>query len=176
MVVGPEFGPLAGLCVGLVQRRFDLAARSLKALAVGFPVGIAAAFGMTRLLVALGIAPVAFVSEHPQTLFISRPDAYSVLIALLAGVAGMVSLTTAKAGALIGVLISVTTIPAAGNIAVAAAYENSTELQGAATQLGVNLVMLVTAGIVTLLIQRRAFARRLASDEARARLLGRKKP
>ena len=35
---------------------------------------------------------------------------------------GVLSLTTAKSGALVGVLISVTTIPAAANIGVAAAY------------------------------------------------------
>ena len=40
MVVGPEFGPLAGLCVALVQRRPALARRSLAALLVGFPVAI----------------------------------------------------------------------------------------------------------------------------------------
>ena len=35
MVVGPEFGPLAGLSVALVERRSDFARRSLTALAVG---------------------------------------------------------------------------------------------------------------------------------------------
>ena len=41
MVVGPEFGPIAGLCVALVQRRRELALRSAVALAVGFPLAIA---------------------------------------------------------------------------------------------------------------------------------------
>ena len=40
MVVGPEFGPLAGLCVALVHRQRDTAGRSFKALAVGFPLAI----------------------------------------------------------------------------------------------------------------------------------------
>jgi hypothetical protein len=44
MIVGPEFGPIAGLCVAAVQRRRDLARRSLRALAIGFPVGIVATF------------------------------------------------------------------------------------------------------------------------------------
>ncbi len=38
MVVGPEFGPLAGLCVALVQRHAGLARRSARALVVGFAV------------------------------------------------------------------------------------------------------------------------------------------
>ena len=45
MVVGPEFGPVAGICVALVQRRPALALRSLLALAVGFPVAIAVGDG-----------------------------------------------------------------------------------------------------------------------------------
>ena len=55
MVVGPEFGPLAGLCVAIVERRRDVALRSLTALAVGFPIGITAAFLFTLFCVATGL-------------------------------------------------------------------------------------------------------------------------
>ena len=37
MVVGPEFGPLAGLCVAIVERRRDVALRSLTALGDRLP-------------------------------------------------------------------------------------------------------------------------------------------
>jgi uncharacterized hydrophobic protein (TIGR00271 family) len=168
MVVGPEFGPIAGVCVALVQRRMSLAARSLLALGVGFPVGVALAYLGTLTLIRLGVAPAEFTSPHPQTMFISRPDAYSGIIAALAGIAGMLSLTTAKSGALIGVLISVTTVPAAANIAVAAAYANTAELYGASRQLGINLVMLLVAGAATLSAQRMAYVRRVR-DGKRAR-------
>jgi uncharacterized hydrophobic protein (TIGR00271 family) len=161
MVVGPEFGPIAGVCVALVQRRPDLARRSALALVVGFALAITSAAALTALLIRIGVAPGATaVSLHPETLFISRPDAYAAIIALLAGVAGMYSLTTAKTSALIGVFISVTTIPAAANIGVAAAYRNMTELRGALMQLGLNLTLMILAGIGTLLLQRAAFVRR----------------
>ena len=159
MVVGPEFGPLAGFCVAVVQRRHALARRSLVALAVGFPAGIAAAWAGTLLLRASDVSPDE-LSSHPATLFISHPDAYSPIVATLAGVAGMLSLSTAKSGALIGVLISVTTIPAAANVGVATAYADWDEVAGAATQLSVNLVCIVAAGIVTLALQRRLYRRR----------------
>ena len=48
MVVGPEFGPLAGLCVALVQKRGQLARRSATALLLGFPLAIAATVAATR--------------------------------------------------------------------------------------------------------------------------------
>jgi uncharacterized hydrophobic protein (TIGR00271 family) len=161
MVVGAEFGPLAGLSVALVQRQRTLAGRSLKALAVGFPAGIGAAYLLTLALRAFGSAPDELVEmARPATLFISHPDEYSILIALLAGTAGALSLSTSKSGALVGVLISVTTIPAAGNVGVAAAYGDWTEVRGAATQLAVNLTCIVVAIVATLTLQRRVYGRR----------------
>jgi uncharacterized hydrophobic protein (TIGR00271 family) len=161
MVVGPEFGPLAGLCVALVQHRRELAWRSFRALAIGFPVAIAAALGLTAILRATSSAPPDLsAASHPATLFISHPDEYSVLVALLAGVAGVLSLSTAKSGALIGVLISVTTIPAAANVGVASAYGDWSEFGGALAQLAVNLSALVAAGFVTLALQRAFYRRR----------------
>ena len=73
---------------------------------------------------------------------------------MLAGIAGVLSLSTAKSGALIGVLISVTTIPAAANVGVAAAYRDWDEFRGATAQLGINLTAIVLAGVTTLAIQR----------------------
>ena len=67
-------------------------------------------------------------------------------VAVLAGVVGMLSLTTPKSSALVGVLISVTTIPAAANIGVAAAYDDWDDVRGAALQLGVNLAGIFIAG------------------------------
>jgi uncharacterized membrane protein len=75
----------------------------------------------------------------------------------VAGAAGVLSLTSAKSGALIGVLISVTTIPAASNIGVAAAYGDWGDAGGAAGQLVLNLAGIVAAGVLTLFIQRRFY-------------------
>ena len=161
MVVGPEFGPIAGLCVAVVQRRRDVAKESLRALAIGFPVGITAAFLFTLVIRLTDLDPAAFeVSAHPLTGFISHPDAFSFLVAYLAGTAGVLSLTSTKSGALIGVLISVTTIPAAANIGVAAAFGDGDEWVGAMAQLAVNLTGILMAGITTLYIQRRIYQRR----------------
>jgi uncharacterized hydrophobic protein (TIGR00271 family) len=161
MVVGPEFGPLAGLCVAAVERRRGVAMRSLSALAVGFPTGITAAFLFTLLCVATGLVDADFKStQNPLTQFIAEPETFSFVVAAFAGTAGMLSLTSAKSGALIGVLISVTTIPAAANIGVAAALGNWDDWVGAMTQLTVNLSAIVLAGVTTLYVQRRLYERR----------------
>jgi uncharacterized hydrophobic protein (TIGR00271 family) len=162
MVVGPEFGPLAGLAVAAVEKRRDLAKRSLQALAVGFPVGITAAFLVTLALNGLDLLPESFTSGEDRTFtdFISEPDFFSFFVAYLAGVAGVLSLTSTKSGALIGVLISITTIPAAANVGVAAAMGDGEEWLGAMGQLSLNLTAITLAGILTLFIQRRLYVRR----------------
>ncbi len=91
---------------------------------------------------------------------------------MLAGVAGMLSLTTSKPGALIGVFISVTTIPAAANMGVAAAYGNLGELRGSAVQLGLNLLVMIVAGVGTLRLQRAAYARRRRVGRAATSTVG----
>jgi uncharacterized hydrophobic protein (TIGR00271 family) len=159
MVVGPEFGPLAALCVAVVRRQRALARRSLLALAVGFPIGTIAALATTLALIAVDSFPESY-GTHPFTDFISQPDFLSFFVAVVAGCAGMLSLTTAKSGALIGVLVSVTTIPAASNVGVAAAYGDWHAAGGAAAQLGINLGGIVMAGVVTLYIQNRDFLAR----------------
>ncbi len=168
MVVGPEFGPIAGLCVAIVERRPSVALRSLTALAIGFPVGITAAFLFTIASQATGLLGENFTSaNHPLTQFISHPDGFSFIVAVFAGTAGVLSLTSAKSGALVGVLISVTTIPAAANIGVAAAVGDWSEWRGAIAQLAVNLAAILLAGVTTLFAQRRLFNQRRA-DHRRA--------
>ena len=83
-----------------------------------------------------------------------RPCALSWIVGFLAAVAGVLALTSAKSGALVGVLISVTTIPAAANAAVAVAYWVPSEAVGSSIQLLINLASIVLAGVLTLVVQR----------------------
>jgi uncharacterized hydrophobic protein (TIGR00271 family) len=168
MVVGPEFGPIAGFCVALVQRRRVLAVRSGVALAAGFPLAITAVFLASLVFKATELTPADFTAEdHSVANLISSPDAFTVIVALCAGAAGMLSLSTAKSGALIGVLISVTTIPAAANVGVAAAYGDRDGWTGSLAQLALNLVSIVVAGTLVLTVQRLLYARRRSARAER---------
>ncbi|MQA32927.1 DUF389 domain-containing protein [Modestobacter roseus] len=155
MVLGPEFGPLAAVAVAVVHRRRLLARRAVTALAVGFAVAIAVT--TVAVLAARGLdwfGPELLAEARPATGFITQPDRWSVVVAVLAGVAGVLSLTSARSGALVGVFISVTTVPAAADMAVAVALGGGTEFREAATQLGINLVGILVAALLTLLVQR----------------------
>jgi uncharacterized hydrophobic protein (TIGR00271 family) len=161
MVLGPEFGPLAAISVALVNRQAGLAKHSLTALAVGFPIGILGAIGTTLFMTWIDEFPDSFGEiQHPFTEFITDPTFLSFFVAFVAGAAGVLSLTASKSGALVGVLVSVTTIPAASNIGVAAAYGEWGDAGKAAAQLGINLGGIVLAGVLTLFIQRRYYVSR----------------
>lgn len=159
MAVGPEFGPLAGICTALVQRAPRLALRSAWALIGGFAVAMVMTAGFAWLLDALGLFTREMVeADRPNTAFIWKPDWMSFVVAFLAGIAGTLSLTSAKSGALIGVAISVTTVPAAANAAVAFSYEDYSQMWGSAGQLLANLGGIVLAGTLTLLLQKGLWA------------------
>ncbi|MFF4502442.1 DUF389 domain-containing protein [Streptomyces sp. NPDC001401] len=160
MAVGPEFGPLAGICTAAVQRHPRLALRSLTALLVGFAVAMLVTVGFTYFMDGVNLfTKVQLEAERPNTNFIYRPDAFSFVVAVLAGAAGTLSLTSAKSGALVGVAISVTTVPAAANAAVAFAYDEYRQAWGSTEQLLLNLLGIVLAGTLTLLAQKWLWAR-----------------
>ncbi|MGW1589376.1 DUF389 domain-containing protein [Streptomyces sp. NPDC002386] len=160
MAVGPEFGPLAGICTALVQRRPRLALRSVTALLVGFAAAMAVTVGFSLFMDAIGLFHRSQLEgERPNTAFVYAPDAFSFVVAVLAGIAGTLSLTSAKSGALVGVAISVTTVPAAANAAVALAYGDPGQMAGSTKQLLLNLLGIVLAGTLTLLTQKWFWAR-----------------
>jgi uncharacterized hydrophobic protein (TIGR00271 family) len=160
MVVGPEFGPLAAMCVGLARWRPSLVRRSALAIGVGFAFAMVLTVGAVWLLTAMDLVDRSMLlADRPLTNFIWRPDALSWVIGFLGGIAGILSLTSAKSGTLVGVLISVTTVPAAANAAVALAYGVRDEALGSALQLVINLAAIVVAGVLTLLVQRVAWRR-----------------
>ncbi|SDT69857.1 DUF389 domain-containing protein [Jiangella sp. DSM 45060] len=160
MVVGPEFGPLAGIAVGLVHRRFSIVRQGLVTLAVGFTIAITVATVLGLVASWAGwIDASVLTTDRPLTGFIWHPDRWSFVVAFIAGIAGILSLTSAKSGALVGVFISVTTVPAAGNLGLALALGDGAEVGGAAAQLGINLAAIVLAGILTLIALKAATGR-----------------
>jgi uncharacterized hydrophobic protein (TIGR00271 family) len=155
MAVGPEFGPLAGFSTALVQRHPRLAARSLIALLVGFAVAMATTVFFSVFMDTVGLFSQAELKgARPNTSFVYAPDAFSFVVAVLAGIAGTLSLTSAKSGALVGVAISVTTVPAAANAAVALSYGDTAQTWGSTVQLLLNLLGIILAGTLTLLAQK----------------------
>jgi uncharacterized hydrophobic protein (TIGR00271 family) len=157
MVVGPEYGPIAAVCVAATRRRWRSAAHATATLGSGLLAAAVASLLATLLFKTTGLAVDQYdLSDRELTAFISHPDGLGAVVAVLAGIVGMLSLTQSRSGALVGVLVSVTTIPAVANVGVAAAYREWSEVGGALLQLAINVAALTVAGVATLLVQHRA--------------------
>ncbi|GAB2977465.1 DUF389 domain-containing protein [Saccharothrix stipae] len=155
MVVGPEFGPLAAISVGLVLRRWDLVRRAGLALAVGFPIAMVITAIGTWLGSRTGLFEPGLALAGHELDFVFEVGPFSLIVALLAGAAGMLSMTSAKSAALVGVFISVTTVPAAGYAAVAAVLAQWDICLQSIAQLAVNLVGVVMAAALVLALRNR---------------------
>jgi uncharacterized hydrophobic protein (TIGR00271 family) len=174
MVLGPEFGAVAALGVALVRRRFGLLGLASRTLAGGFAIAIA-----ITTVVILGAKGLGWITledvtgPRPGTAFIYFPDKWSFIVAVIAAAAGVLSITSARTGGLSGVFISVTTIPAAGNVALGLAFGVGHEIWGSTLQLLINLSGMAIAGWATLALQQLVWARMSAR---RARFMRRIRP
>ncbi|HQZ35000.1 MAG TPA: DUF389 domain-containing protein [Ilumatobacteraceae bacterium] len=150
MVVGPEYGPIAAMSWNLQQRKWRPLAASATVGAIGSTAAVLAAFVMTLGLKWLDRIPEGFeLGRQIDAGFISHPNVYSAIVASVAAVAGVLSLAFAHSSTLVGVLVSVTTIPAIAAIGVGAAVSDWDGTWGAAVQLTVNLTFLVVVGAIT---------------------------
>jgi uncharacterized hydrophobic protein (TIGR00271 family) len=154
MAVSPDMLPLSAACVGLVSRRWRLIRRALVTLGVGLGVSCLAAAGLTVGLDLTGFLPSNFKLGEAALSGLTTVDASTIGVALAAGVAGILALET-RASSAVGVAISVTTIPAAAYLGVAAGVGEEDKAWGALAVLGVNVAVLLVAGTLTLLVQRR---------------------
>jgi uncharacterized hydrophobic protein (TIGR00271 family) len=159
MVLGPEFGPLAAVAVGVVLRRGDLVKRGIVALGVGFPVAMAVTAAASMLFDAVGLLSTAALDNLDQVDFIYKVGPFSFIVALLAGGAGMLALTSAKSATLVGVFISVTTVPAAAFASVALVEGRYAQALGSAAQLAINVIGIVVAAVAVLVMSRRTLPR-----------------
>lgn len=105
---------------------------------------------------------------RPVSNLINTPNFFSVVVAVLAGIVGIVSLTQARTSALLGVFISVTTIPAAADIGVSCAFTSWSEARGSLIQLLLNIVVLIAVGVLMLRFQR-AIWQRIGRRSSRSR-------
>jgi uncharacterized hydrophobic protein (TIGR00271 family) len=153
MAVSPDLLPICATCVGIVGGRRALALRAFATLTLGLGLVVVTAMVLSFLLKVTGILPDGFTVEQSSLHTLAHTDYSTVLVALAAGVAAMLSFETG-ASAAVGVAISVTTIPASAYLGVAIGGGGIDEALGALVVLIVNVGLLIVGGTVTLLAQR----------------------
>lgn len=161
MVLGPEFGPLAALAVAAVRRDGPLARTAAVALGAGFAIAVAITAVAAALADGIELIPDDALTNLSGVEFVYQVGPFSLVVALLAGIAGMVALIAGEgSGVLVGVFISVTTVPAAGFAAVAVVLRDWGDALSSLLQLGVNVAGIVLAGVIVLLLVRASRRRR----------------
>jgi len=158
MAVSPDFLPIAATCIGLVARRRRLVGLASWTLTAGLGIAGLVAGVLAALLNLLGLLPSSFHVGENGLAGLTTINSSTVVVALAAGVAGVLALET-RASAAVGVAISVTTIPASAYLGVAAGMGEIGKASGALAVLGTNVAMLLVGGSLTLVVQR-ALARR----------------
>ena len=173
MVVGPEFSAVAAASAGIVLRQPGLVWRSLRLLVLSFLFAIVVVALLALVARATGlVAAVDVTRPRPNTGFIWHPDAWSFIVAVLAGAAGALALAIEKTATMVGVFISVTTVPAAGNLALALAVWETGEIAGSLQQLGANIGGMIISGTLLLALMRwcwpqlTAFSERLFGSQS----------
>ena len=169
MVVGPEYGAIMATALGIDKKDRRAIRRGLAALAAGFALAVLATLVFGLLIRWSGDTPRPYEAGlRPVSDLINSPNVFSVIVAVLAGIVGVVSLTESRANALIGVFISVTTIPAASHMGLSAAYGSWPEARGSTFQLLLNVVLLIAVGAAGLRLQRAVWRARTERAAARA--------
>jgi uncharacterized hydrophobic protein (TIGR00271 family) len=158
MAISPDLLPITAACTGIVLLRPRLAARGLGALAAGLGATFLVAAAVTAVLDLLDLLPGGFsIGSVPagQT----HVGAETILVALAAGVAGMLAVET-RASAAVGVAISVTTVPSVAYLGVAAGSGGLRHSLSALSVLVVNVAMMLLGGSGALAVQRALDRRR----------------
>lgn len=154
MAVAPDLLPITAIGVGLVGREPGLAGRAFLTLALGLAVTCAAAAICTFAQDQLGFIPSGFNIQQTGVLEgLTTLSNETLAVALVAGIAGMLALET-RASSGVGVAISVTTIPVAAYLGVAAGLGELDKAAGSLGVLGANVSMMVVGAVATLTLQK----------------------
>jgi uncharacterized hydrophobic protein (TIGR00271 family) len=153
MAVSPDILPICAACVGIVAGRLPLARRAVGTLLLGILLTWAVAAGLAWALQAVDILSPGFQVHEEGLHGLQSIDYSTILVALAAGVAAMLSFET-RAAAAVGVAISVTTIPASALFGVSLGLGEVSVIWGAAGVLAVNVTLLLLSGVATLAVQR----------------------
>ncbi|MFW5917123.1 MAG: TIGR00341 family protein [Halorubrum sp.] len=174
MVIAPLIGPAMSAAIGTVVDDEDMFRRGVRMQVLGVGVAIAAAtlfaFALRTLaLVPPGIDPLelAEVSER------LAPNVLVLLVALGAGVAGIVSLMTGVSATLVGVMIAVALIPPAAAVGIGLAFRIPRLVLGAGVIVAVNVLSINLSALVVLWYEGYRPQSWFREDDARAAFLKR---
>lgn len=161
MVIAPLLGPILALAFGVAigERRFVISAIKTNAAGLGLTLLAAAAIGW--------ILPLPLDGDE----LMGRTDVglHTIALALAAGAAGVLSLTTGLSGALVGVMVAVALMPPAVSLGLFLGGGEFNNAYAAALHLMANIVSISLAAQLVFLasgIRPRSWYKRKKSEQS----------
>ena len=152
MAIAPDLLPITAACTGIVLLRPQLVARGLATLAAGLCTAWLFAVLVSVFLDRFDLLPGGF-SLQEFSVAQTHVNATTILVALSAGVAGMLAVESRTSSA-VGVAISVTTIPAVAYLGVTLGIGQLDTSLSALAVLAVNVALMLIGGSLALATQR----------------------
>ena len=151
MVIAPLVGPSMAAAVGTVVDDRELFGRGIKPQLLGMVVAVGSAAAFALLIRTLHLVPPHLdVTAIPEIRERLLPDFLSLVVALGAGIAGVVSLSSGVSTALVGVMIAVALVPPAATVGIALAWQLPWVGLGAGVLALVNWLSINLAALATL--------------------------
>ncbi|WP_226022171.1 TIGR00341 family protein [Halomicrobium salinisoli] len=174
MVIAPLVGPALSTSVGTVVDDSDLFRRGLKLQVLGVLLSVASAAAFAALIRTTHLVPpLTDVTTIQQVRERVAPDFLSLVVALGAGIAGALSLSSGVSTALVGVMISVALIPPAATVGIGLAWGQPLVSIGSGVLTMVNILSINFAALAVLWYQGYRPTRWFRLDEARSATLQR---
>ncbi|MDB2223342.1 TIGR00341 family protein [Halorubrum ezzemoulense] len=174
MVIAPLIGPAMSAAIGTVVDDEALFRRGVRMQVIGVAVAVIAATAFAFALRSLALVPpgldpleLAEVSER------LAPNVLVLVVAVGAGIAGIVSLMTGVSATLVGVMIAVALIPPAAAVGIGIAFRIPRLVIGAGVIVAVNVLSINLSALVMLWYEGYRPQRWFREDEARAAFLKR---
>ncbi|GAB7014213.1 TIGR00341 family protein [Halolamina salina] len=142
MVIAPLIGPAMATSVGSVLDDRELFVRGIKLQTAGALLAVASAAAFAGLLrfgniVPLGTNEVLAIGEVRERL---SPGVPSLVVALAAGIAGALSLSSGVSSALVGVMIAAALVPPTAVVGIGIAWGRPAAVVGSAVLVAVNFL------------------------------------
>lgn len=151
MVIAPLFGPAVTTSVGTVIDKETLFRHGIAYQVAGIVLAVVSAILFALILRNTPLTPPGLaIMTTEQIADRLAPDVLSLVVAFVAGIAGVLSLATGVATALVGVMIAAALLPPAATIGIGIAWGEPVVAVHAAILLLVNVLAINLAGLVTL--------------------------
>lgn len=169
MVIAPLIGPAMATSVGSVVDDHEMFVRGVKLQMMGALLAVTSAAAFAGLLrygniIPLGAGEVLAVGEIRERL---SPGVPSLVVALAAGVAGALSLSSGVSSALVGVMIAAALVPPTAVVGIGIAWGRPGAVMGSAVLVAVNFLSINLVALVVFWYQGYQPEQWFKADEAR---------